>query len=127
MERINPCPERERGDVLSPAEGNGLAATWGTQSVVEYQEETRSHDCRRNKTSPDGVVKRGKGNPRPIGPRAGSTNIDARARLVARLGDAMLAARSADIHDVGYCVLRLLVGAKEQGMAFWLPADADSL
>jgi phosphocarrier protein FPr len=47
--------------------------------------------------------------------RAWQTTIDDRAKLVAQLDDPLLAARSADIHDVGYRVLRLLVGADEQG------------
>lgn len=37
--------------------------------------------------------------------------IEARARMMAALDDPLLAARAADIHDVGYRVLRLLVGA----------------
>ncbi len=41
--------------------------------------------------------------------------IDARAKMVAGLDDPLLAARSADLHDVGYRVLRLLVGADGTG------------
>ena len=43
--------------------------------------------------------------------QAWQATIDARAKLVAGLDDPLLAARSADLHDVGYRVLRLLVGA----------------
>lgn len=42
--------------------------------------------------------------------------IDSRAKVMAGLDDPLLAARAADIHDVGYRVLRLLVGADEQGI-----------
>jgi phosphocarrier protein FPr len=42
--------------------------------------------------------------------------IDARATMLAGLSDPVLAARSADVHDVGYRVLRLLVGAEETGI-----------
>ncbi len=38
--------------------------------------------------------------------QAWQTTIDARAKLVAGLDDPLLAARSADLHDVGYRVLR---------------------
>ena len=48
--------------------------------------------------------------------QAWQTTIDARAKMVAGLDDALLAARSADLHDVGYRVLRLLVGADDQGL-----------
>jgi phosphocarrier protein FPr len=52
---------------------------------------------------------------------AWQTTIDARAALMAGLDDPLLAARAADLHDVGGRVLRLLVGAEEQtGLA--LPA-----
>lgn len=40
--------------------------------------------------------------------KAWQTTIDTRAKLVAGLNDPLLAARSADLHDVGYRVLRLL-------------------
>jgi len=46
--------------------------------------------------------------------QAWQTTIDARAKAVATLNDPLLAARSADLHDVGYRVLRLLVGAEDQ-------------
>lgn len=46
--------------------------------------------------------------------QAWQTTIDARAKAVAALNDPLLAARSADLHDVGYRVLRLLVGAEDQ-------------
>ena len=42
--------------------------------------------------------------------------IDARAKMVAGLDDPLLAARSADLHDVGYRVLRLLAGSDDQGL-----------
>ena len=42
--------------------------------------------------------------------------IDNRANMLAGLSDPLLAARSADLHDVGYRVLRLLVGAEETGL-----------
>lgn len=45
--------------------------------------------------------------------QAWQSTIDARAKLVAGLDDPLLAARSADLHDVGYRVLRLLVGADD--------------
>lgn len=48
--------------------------------------------------------------------QAWQLTIDARAKLMAGLDDPLLAARSADIHDVGYRVLRLLVGADDQGL-----------
>jgi phosphocarrier protein FPr len=47
--------------------------------------------------------------------QAWQATIDARAKLVAGLDDPLLAARSADLHDVGYRVLRLLVGADDHG------------
>ena len=40
--------------------------------------------------------------------------IDERAQAVAALKDPLLSARAADLHDVGYRVLRLLMGAGEQ-------------
>jgi phosphoenolpyruvate-protein phosphotransferase len=45
--------------------------------------------------------------------QAWQETIDQRAELVAGLDDPLLAARSADLHDVGYRVLRLLVGSEE--------------
>jgi phosphotransferase system HPr (HPr) family protein len=45
--------------------------------------------------------------------QAWQETIDQRAELVAGLADPLLAARSADLHDVGYRVLRLLVGSEE--------------
>ncbi|MBE2202219.1 MAG: phosphoenolpyruvate--protein phosphotransferase [Anaerolinea sp.] len=48
--------------------------------------------------------------------QAWQSTIEARAKLIAGLDDPLLAARSADIHDVGYRVLRLLVGADDQGL-----------
>jgi phosphocarrier protein FPr len=49
--------------------------------------------------------------------RAWQATIEARARLIATLKDPLLAARSADLHDVGYRVLRILMGVDEQGYA----------
>ncbi len=43
--------------------------------------------------------------------------IEARAALISQLDDPLLAARAADMHDVGYRVLRLLVGANEEVQA----------
>lgn len=45
---------------------------------------------------------------------AWQTAIETRAKTMAALNDPLLAARAADIHDVGYRVLRLLVGADTQ-------------
>lgn len=45
---------------------------------------------------------------------AWQTAIETRAKTMAALNDPLLAARAADIHDVGYRVLRLLVGAGTQ-------------
>jgi len=45
---------------------------------------------------------------------AWQTAIETRAKAMAALNDPLLAARAADIHDVGYRVLRLLVGAESQ-------------
>ncbi len=45
---------------------------------------------------------------------AWQSSIDERAKLVASLDDPLLAARAADLHDVGYRVLRILVGVDEQ-------------
>ncbi|MCA9930034.1 MAG: phosphoenolpyruvate--protein phosphotransferase [Anaerolineales bacterium] len=61
----------------------------------------------------DGVLT--KINSRQSAAQAWQSTIDARAKLVAGLDDPLLAARSADLHDVGYRVLRLLVGADDQG------------
>ena len=44
---------------------------------------------------------------------AWQTTIDDRAKLVASLDDSLLAARAADLRDVGYRVLRILIGAEE--------------
>lgn len=46
--------------------------------------------------------------------RAWQSTIEARAKLIASLDDPLLAARSADLHDVGYRVLRALVGSPHQ-------------
>ncbi len=50
--------------------------------------------------------------------QAWQATVEARAKLVAGLDDPLLAARSADLHDVGYRVLRLLVGADSTGDKF---------
>lgn len=47
--------------------------------------------------------------------RAWQTTIESRAKAVAALADPLLAGRAADLHDVGYRVLRLLVGAEDSG------------
>jgi len=46
--------------------------------------------------------------------QAWQSTIEDRAQAVAALKDPLLSARAADLHDVGYRVLRLLVGAGEQ-------------
>ena len=61
----------------------------------------------------DGVLTRING--QQSAAQAWQSTIDARAKLVAGLDDPLLAARSADLHDVGYRVLRLLAGADDQG------------
>jgi len=45
---------------------------------------------------------------------AWQSTIESRAQLVSELADPLLAARAADLHDVGYRVLRILVGADMQ-------------
>ena len=52
--------------------------------------------------------------------RAWQGAIDVRAQAMAQLNDPLLAGRAADIQDVGYRVLRLLMGADEQQIS--LPA-----
>lgn len=52
--------------------------------------------------------------------RAWQAAIDVRAQAMAQLNDPLLAGRAADIQDVGYRVLRLLMGADEQQIS--LPA-----
>lgn len=49
---------------------------------------------------------------------AWQSTIEERAKLVASLDDPLLAARAADLHDVGYRVLRILVGADNQAPEF---------
>ena len=49
---------------------------------------------------------------------AWQSTIEDRAKLVASLDDPLLAARSADLHDVGYRVLRILVGADSGTLEF---------
>lgn len=46
---------------------------------------------------------------------AWQATIESRAKAIAALGDPLLAGRAADLRDVGYRVLRLLVGAEEAG------------
>jgi multiphosphoryl transfer protein len=48
--------------------------------------------------------------------QAWQATIEQRAATLAGLNDSLLAARAADIHDVGYRVLRLLVGAEDSGL-----------
>lgn len=59
----------------------------------------------------DAVV--GRINQKQSAPLAWQSTIDERARLVANLNDPLLAARAADLRDVGYRVLRILIGAEE--------------
>jgi signal transduction protein with GAF and PtsI domain len=47
--------------------------------------------------------------------RAWQATINERAQIVAALKDPLLSARAADLHDVGYRVIRNLVGVGEQG------------
>jgi len=49
---------------------------------------------------------------------AWQSTIEDRAKQIASLDDPLLAARSADLHDVGYRVLRILVGADSGTPAF---------
>ncbi len=49
--------------------------------------------------------------------RAWQSTIETRAQGIAALNDPLLSARAADLHDVGYRVLRILMGADEQGFA----------
>lgn len=49
---------------------------------------------------------------------AWQSTIDARAKVVAALDDPLLAARAADLHDVGYRVLRILVGVEGESVGF---------
>lgn len=46
--------------------------------------------------------------------KAWQSTIDTQAALLAELNDPLLAARSADLHDIGYRILRLLVGAGDE-------------
>lgn len=48
--------------------------------------------------------------------QAWQSTIEDRAAALSDLNDPLLAARAADIHDVGYRVLRLLVGADDEGV-----------
>jgi phosphocarrier protein FPr len=50
-------------------------------------------------------------------PRAWQSVIESRAQAIAALKDPLLSARAADLHDVGYRVLRILMGAEEQSYA----------
>lgn len=47
-------------------------------------------------------------------PRAWQSTVDAHAKVMSELDDPLLAARGADLHDVSYRVLRLMVGEEEQ-------------
>ena len=49
--------------------------------------------------------------------KAWKTTIDERAAVIAALNDPLLAARAADLKDVGKRVLRLMLGVKENGSA----------
>lgn len=49
--------------------------------------------------------------------QAWQTTIEVRAQDIAALKDPLLSARAADLHDVGYRVLRNLMGIDEQGYA----------
>lgn len=60
----------------------------------------------------DGVLE--KINKKQSAALAWQSSIEERAKLVASLDDPLLAARAADLHDVGYRVLRILVGVDEQ-------------
>ncbi len=51
--------------------------------------------------------------------QAWQSSIEERARALASLSDPLLAARAADLHDVGYRVLRLLVNSKEPDATPW--------
>lgn len=51
--------------------------------------------------------------------QAWQSSIEDRAKALASLSDPLLAARAADLHDVGYRVLRLLVNSKEPDAAPW--------
>lgn len=48
--------------------------------------------------------------------KAWKVTIDERAAVIAQLNDPLLAARSADLRDVGKRVLRLMLGVKESGV-----------
>lgn len=50
--------------------------------------------------------------------QAWQTTIDERAQAIGALKDPLLAARAADLHDVGYRVLRILAGADGQTVQF---------
>ena len=50
--------------------------------------------------------------------QAWQSTIDERAEAIGALKDPLLAARAADLHDVGYRVLRILVGADGQTIQF---------
>lgn len=50
--------------------------------------------------------------------QAWQATIDERAKVVASLDDPLLAARAADLHDVGYRVLRILVGVDGDAVGF---------
>ena len=56
----------------------------------------------------------GKIQKRQSAPRAWQSVIESRAQVIAALKDPLLSARAADLHDVGYRVLRIMMGAEEQ-------------
>lgn len=64
----------------------------------------------------DGVL--AKINQKQSAAQAWQSTIDARAKVVAGLDDPLLAARAADLHDVGYRVLRILAGADGENTVF---------
>ena len=47
--------------------------------------------------------------------QAWQSTIETRAQMIANLKDPLLSARAADLHDVGYRVLRILMGVEEHG------------
>ena len=49
---------------------------------------------------------------------AWQATIDERAKMIAGLDDPLLAARAADLHDIGYRVLRILVGVEGDALGF---------
>jgi phosphoenolpyruvate-protein phosphotransferase len=64
----------------------------------------------------DGVIE--KINQQQSAAKAWQLTIDERAKVVAGLDDPLLAARAADLHDIGYRVLRILVGVDGESVGF---------